>query len=243
MGQGQDVQAAAEAQQQKQKGSETFLTNEERKNVQRMLGFPEDIPIKFKSWLQDYLSVNFPEIPITQVSGFEKYLYKKGQQLPENPRDGQRYTYIVDQTNGIAWTFQYNASSDSTYKWEFQGGATIAVSAAGSVSTTANTFQDLGGPGSTVPLAGDYLVTWGCIYSNTTVGADMSMAVGGDTATIYFDLEPESPGRRVGVSKQAIVTGLSANATIKAFYKNATADGRTGSWQDRWVNISPQRVI
>jgi hypothetical protein len=235
---------AAETQIQQQKGPEAYLSSQEREMVVRLLRFDEEFPKEFKSWITDYLSVNFPEIPITQISGFEKYLYKSGQELPANPRDGQRYTFIVDPATGIAWTFQYNASSQSQYKWEFAGGASVGVTADGEVSTTASSYKDLGGPGATVPLAGDYLVTWGSIYYNTTDGGDTLMGIGSSTANIYQQITAESPGgRRTAMAKSVIVNVASPGDAIKAFYRVATSDGRTGAWRERWIIIQPQRVI
>lgn len=71
---GYDVAAAqAETQQQIAKGVGSFLSQEERQNVRRLLGFPEEFPPEFKEWLVDYLAVNIPLIPISQISGFSQY--------------------------------------------------------------------------------------------------------------------------------------------------------------------------
>ena len=230
------------AQQANLKGPEAFLSGEERKQVGRMLGFPEDFPAKYKSWLQDYLSVNFPQIPITQISGFEKYLYKKGTELPANPKDGQTYTFIADSANGIAWRFQYNESSGSQYKWEFVGGAPAVTAASGDVSTTSASFQDLGGPGITVPLAGDYLVQFGAEFNNNINGRDTLMAVGpASTATSQDRIVMEGVGGRVALSRASIINAPSVNSTLKCYYRIATEDC-TGYWRSRWIMVSPVRV-
>lgn len=62
-----------ETQQQSLKGEGVFLTPQERKTVQRLLGFPEDFPPEFKEWLIDFLAVNIPQIPISQITGFSQY--------------------------------------------------------------------------------------------------------------------------------------------------------------------------
>ena len=67
-----NLDLAAETQQQQQKGLDSFLSQEERAALQRMLGFPEDIPAAFQSWLLDFVAVNIPQIPISQISGFPK---------------------------------------------------------------------------------------------------------------------------------------------------------------------------
>ena len=68
-----NLDLAAETQQQQQKGLDSFLSQEERSVLQRMLGFPEDIPDVFKSWLIDFMAVNIPQIPISQIVGFSQF--------------------------------------------------------------------------------------------------------------------------------------------------------------------------
>ena len=71
---GYDVAAAqAETQQQIAKGAGSFLSQEERQNVRRLLSFPEEFPPEFKEWLLDYLAVNIPQIPIGNIMGFSQY--------------------------------------------------------------------------------------------------------------------------------------------------------------------------
>lgn len=71
---GYDIAAAqAETQQQIAKGAGSFLSNEERQNVRRLLSFPEEFPPEFKEWLLDYLAVNIPQIPIGNIMGFSQY--------------------------------------------------------------------------------------------------------------------------------------------------------------------------
>lgn len=55
------------------KGPESYLSGEERKELQRMLSFPEDLPAKFKSFLIDFIAVNIPQIPISQITGFNQF--------------------------------------------------------------------------------------------------------------------------------------------------------------------------
>ena len=54
------------------KGPEEYLSPDERKFLGRYLSFPEDIPPRFKSWLIDFIAVNIPQIPISQVTGFKQ---------------------------------------------------------------------------------------------------------------------------------------------------------------------------
>jgi hypothetical protein len=63
----------AETQAQTEKGASTFLSQDERAQVARLLGHPEDFPPEFKDWLLDYFAVNIPQIPIGQIAGFSQY--------------------------------------------------------------------------------------------------------------------------------------------------------------------------
>lgn len=233
----------AETAQQQQKGPEAYLSGEERKQVSRVFGFPEEFPAKYKSWLTDYLSVNFPEIPITQISGFEKYLYKRGTELPANPKDGQRYTYIADATNGISWEFRYNESSASQYKWEFAGGAPVQVAASASVSVTSGSYSDLGGPGVTLPLAGDYYCTWGAQISNSIAGRDTFIGLGLSTGTVDGNnaLGTEALGTRIAMTRSSIKNVATAGGTLSMYYRIATEDC-TAYFRDRYLVVQPVRV-
>lgn len=232
-----------ETQQQQQKGPEAFLSGEERKQLGRMLGFPEDIPTKFKSWMQDYLSVNFPQIPITQISGFEKYLYKKGTELPADPKDGQTYTYIADSSAGIAWRFQYNESSGSAYKWEFVGGAPFVNEKATEESTTATSYVSLSGPGVTLPLAGDYLVQHGCAMDQVNDDSDVRAGVyNGSTTNLIIEGEGivyGPGGHRVSASRSGIVNVASPSTAIEQRY---SVGSYTGYFRNRWILVQPVRV-
>lgn len=231
------------AQQANTKGPEAFLSNDERKQVGRYLGFPEDFPAKYKSWLTDYLSVNFPQIPITQISGFDKYLYKKGTELPADPRDGQRYTYIADSSAGISWEFRYNESSGSAYKWEFAGGPPYVNEKSTEETTTSTGYVSLSGPGVTLPLAGDYLVQHGCAMDQTNDDSDVRAAIyNGSTNTIVIEGEGlyyGGLGHRVSASRSGIVTVSSPNTAIEQRY---SVGSYTGIYRNRWIMVQPVRV-
>lgn len=68
----------AETQQQIAKGADAFLSADERQQVRRLLQFPEEFPKEFKAWLVDYLAVNVPQIPLSQISGFQQTQFYVG---------------------------------------------------------------------------------------------------------------------------------------------------------------------
>lgn len=233
---------ARETEQQRLQGPEAYLSSEERKNLQRLLSFPEDLPKKFREWLIDYLTVNPPQFSITQIQGFEKYLYRKGTELPQSPRDGQQFAFVADSNNGIVWRFQYNADSGSQYKWEFVGGAPIYLAVDATVSTTSSSPQDLGGPNVTVPLAGQYTCMFGAEFDCNVADKDTIAGVW-DGSAVQGEIVMEAiPDRRIALSKAVVITVANPNTSIGLRYRLGTAEGHVGNWQRRWLMVSPVRV-
>jgi hypothetical protein len=72
---------------QRTKGADSFLSAEERADVRRLFGHPEDFPPEFKEWLIDFIAVNIPQIPISQITGFGQYTAFVGTRV-----DGQNST-------------------------------------------------------------------------------------------------------------------------------------------------------
>jgi hypothetical protein len=54
-------------------GDQSFLSPEERQQMQRYLAFPEEFPRKFGSWIADYIAVNGLEIPASQIRGISQF--------------------------------------------------------------------------------------------------------------------------------------------------------------------------
>lgn len=50
-----DLSSAQETQEQRDKGEKSFLSQQERDTVKRLLSFPEEFPPEFGSWLVEYL--------------------------------------------------------------------------------------------------------------------------------------------------------------------------------------------
>lgn len=62
----------AETRQQQAKGEESFLSFDERRQLQRMLSFPEEFPAKFKNWLKEEMSVN-GTFTRSQIQGLSQF--------------------------------------------------------------------------------------------------------------------------------------------------------------------------
>jgi hypothetical protein len=94
--------------------------------------------------------------------------------LPAGPVDGQQCYYLADAANGVLWHLRYNAGSASAHKWEFVGGGALLAGPSGSLTTSTATSGNgqalTSGPTITVPLPGDYEITWGGFAQTITTG-------------------------------------------------------------------------
>ena len=91
--------------------------------------------------------------------------------LPGSPFNEQEVYYAADATNGVYWHLRYRSASGSTHKWEALGAvAPLTAEVLTSQTTSSATYVDLAtaGPTVTVPLAGDYLITFGATLYNST---------------------------------------------------------------------------
>jgi len=169
------------------------------------------------------------------------------QALPANPEDGQLATFqtAAMAAQGVAWEFMYNASSTSSYKWEYVGGRSSAIfdQSVGSWTLThaAGTYTDL--LTRTVPLAGDYLVT-GSSYLQTNSGNDAIIAITNQSSRNLDHRVARSAGgggQYETSSKTVVLYGLAANAVVAlSDYHVATGSGSVIGWSD--LSVVPIRV-
>lgn len=161
-----------------------------------------------------------------------------------NVRDGMEIYYPADPDDGVIWHLRYRAAATGSYKWEFVGGGPLAVTILTSETTTSTSFADLTttGPSITTPLAGDYRIAFGftgthpdnggvalaSVYAGTTAVENDTIALSGDTDTMYF-----SPARTI------VKTGLGSSATVKVQYR---VGGGTGTFFRRWIEVTPIRL-
>lgn len=153
--------------------------------------------------------------------------------------DGQRIIFIADATNGVLWHLRYNASSSSTHKWEFLGGAAIRTDVTLVAGTNTWTLA--------VPLAGDYDVTYGIANAPVTftstpngIGLTCDSAI----VTTYQALQHHSPDQYVVSGANTVrVTGLAAGHSLSAqsVSINPAAGDLTGGG-DGFIIAKPVRV-
>jgi hypothetical protein len=246
------AEATQETALQEEKGQQSFLSSEERGQIQRYLNHPEDFPRDFGSWMLDFVAVNGLKIPVSQILGFEKYtrsveavqtlLYSSGTSLPASPTDGQVFGLEVNSTT--IWNFRYDSAIGDSYKWVFTGGAPMEHTVLTSQTRTGTTaYGDLTtvGPTVTVPNAGIYQVIFGCYGTLTFVGALV-------LASPHYGSSPSdndaashgTPGGGTMV-RGALITVTSAAQEVKIQYR-ITDGADTGGFSRRWMLLTPVRV-
>lgn len=166
--------------------------------------------------------------------------------LPTSPADGDEIYFQTAAmgVDGIAWHLRYNAASGSAYKWECVGPADLHAFANASENFTGTAPADFaGGPSLTLPLAGDYLASWGgnAGHSGSNQSARLLVAATGFAYDINFSASYLQPaGTNSGfsaVSRIHRVNGISG--TLKMGYSQGLAGG---SAYNRWLAARPLRV-
>lgn len=169
---------------------------------------------------------------------------RRGTSLPGSPVDGEEYSYLADDANGVIWRFKYRSASASSFKWEFIGGPPKLIEVTTSETTNSSSYADLAtvGPDYTTPLAGDWLITISATASQSTGNNPrwMSFAVGG-TAASDDDCTSGFRSERVAMpDRTSLKTSVAASTLIRCKYKTAGAD--VGTFSFRRLMVRPVRV-
>jgi len=165
--------------------------------------------------------------------------------LPASPVDGQIHNLIVDATNGIVWTFRYNAGSASAYKWEFLGGHPLRAEIATSEpinGTGAWTNCATAGPDIVVPRPGDYLadVRAGLSATTSTAVGQIGVANASVGLTPVGTVTMESPvsGGYSSLAVNPSLPALAQGQTLRMVYNAAALH----NYQLRTLTLIPRRV-
>jgi hypothetical protein len=187
--------------------------------------------------------VGFPTSPSQQ--NWEALQVARPRMVTAIPSTGVEDQVILFQAAaGVVWQFRYRANSGSSYPWEFIGGGSLFAHVAANQTTASGVYADLAtaGPDITLPLAGEYDVEIGCGASNNTLAQEsfMSYAIGA-TPAADADLckwyAPDASNKRVSIMSMRRKT--IAPVLLRAKYR---VGGGTGSFEDRWMRVSPLRV-
>lgn len=162
--------------------------------------------------------------------------------LPGSPVDGQEINYLADATNGVVWHFVYRSALG---KWLFTGGPPLSAqnNTADSVNNSAYADLSLGpGPSITVPLPGDYIVSYGALaQSGVSDGAWMAPAFGAVAASDN-DQVRITQNNVVGVPVSRTLPPRNMAAVGAITLKHRTGGAQTGTWSYRWLNVTPVKV-
>lgn len=217
--------------------------------VRKVLSDPSLFPPEFKAWVPKHVeatpTIKFQsyQVPDVAPTGY-------GTSLPGSPKSGQEYILVDSATSPtFQWRFRYNAGSALTDKWEFIGGSVMASDDGSDVSTVSASYQDLGGPGLTVPRAGVYYIQLfvGQSYNVFSTGAGLQrMASAKLGAAAASDAESGSCSDNSTTSAPSSIAWsgvrtLAAGDVVKIWYKLSFANG-TGHWARRSLSIVPIRV-
>lgn len=161
--------------------------------------------------------------------------------LPSSPTDGQEVYYLASATDGIVWHLRYRVGSLSAYKWGVVSGGPLTgrVDASEATNVTSDVVDlTTVGPSVTVPLAGDYELSYGAQVENLQ----------GTIAWIAVYLP--SPGVAVGhMSSTAsriplhrtLPRTMSASQEARLRYRSTDA-GYTVRFSNRYLSARPVRV-
>lgn len=174
--------------------------------------------------------------------------------LPTPAANGQEIYYRASSSAGVIWHLRFRNQADggnATYPWEFIGGSSLsALQAADANSITSTTYVvDANSPTITLPLAGDYDVTFSCQYMNQanltaqmylTAATSAPGTAAGDALSAMFRQEvSSSPAVLVPVSRTIRLTGLAASGSLQMYHR---VSGGTGQAVARSLVTVPVRV-
>jgi hypothetical protein len=166
--------------------------------------------------------------------------------LPSNAIDGQEVRYLADNTNGIIWNLRYRAGSSSAHKWEFIGGPSLTEISTASFTFTDNTISGAPNraPTLTVPLAGDYDVSFWCYgYGLSTTARSINGSTYSSTGVGTTDAE--------GIVLSAVTSNMGQTGTSRKVHTLAVGtislrfkvpSGLSSVIEQRGMTLTPIRV-
>lgn len=116
----EDAQQSGQPKWPPSKGPEEYLTVDERSFLRRYLSHPEDLPPEFQSWLVDFIAVNIPQIPISQIVGFSQFTANQSQILASESTTSTSFadlTTLGPQVSGLSagqYLLLYGATGENS---------------------------------------------------------------------------------------------------------------------------------
>ena len=167
-----------------------------------------------------------------------------GSSPPANPVDGNQWIHTP-----TYWQFVYD-STETTYKWKFIGGPPMSHEINTAEANANGAYGDLAtvGPTITLPRAGDYEVSFGCMIVaplNFAEGASAAIKRGAaatsDNDLIQFFNPANAANQSVSEARQIRITDMAASAVVKMQYKVIISAATVFGY--RWMKVTPVRVI
>ena len=168
-----------------------------------------------------------------------------GPTFPAGPLNGTQHIYSPTwDGQNYMWHFRYNASSTHGYKWEFIGGAPYYSNHPGTIGVSGAGWVDHGGPQLYCHLTGEYDITLGCQFWDSSGGNNAQWmafyipSVAGPYAEMAYGAFAWTPNGTQG-SRTFRHTGVAASWYFGTAYRT---EGGTVLAAYRTLHVTPVRV-
>lgn len=169
--------------------------------------------------------------------------------LPVTPPDGTEVYYGADVAHSIYWHLRYNSGA-ATYKWEFLGGPPMTADNASALSPTTTTYADVSTtPTLTLPLGGEYIITFGGRVTSYNNAGYVALKFGSDPVVsadaVFGQGALSTSSVSLTVFKTETLGTETGGVVVKLQYKLGVATGSGGTAVtigDRFLNITPRRL-
>lgn len=156
------------------------------------------------------------------------------------PYNGMRVTLLVDGTNGIEWSFVYNAGSGSQYKWEYTGGTPLENGGQDQVALPGPGWYSIL-PFVVTPRGGEYRVELIQMYASAPAGTLCAAGTAESTAGSprWAFNTTATVGNLVSGFADEWRIAYNPGVSIGTFFYAAGPSGNVGS---RMVRVTPLRI-
>lgn len=164
-------------------------------------------------------------------------------ELPVSPQDGDEVYFLADPSRGFVWHLRYQRTAPTSFLWNFAGGGALVADTVADQGTTSTSYADIAtvGPTVTIPLGGEYTVSFGAhSYSDGANSNFVSPALG----TSAFDVNSSqvdhaSANKLLCHARTLPATTLNRGDTVTLKYKVGAGSGQ---FRWRWLVVTPIRV-
>lgn len=168
-------------------------------------------------------------------------------QLPADAVAGDQVLFAAALAGGVVWHLVYRPDGSATYPWVKVGGAPLYAAVDAAEGSASGSYVDLAtvGPSITVPLAGDYRVLFDAEAAGTVAtGLYYTSPKFGAAATLDADSVRRQPAGvnflGAGAPRLLARTVTAAGTVVKLQHR---VNAGTGTWQARWLEVDPVRVV